>query len=56
MINEVITCIKLIKMYGWEKSFAKVVRGTYVRSCGGKSYTTFFLPSNSNLPPDGCFY
>ncbi|XP_030060230.1 multidrug resistance-associated protein 9 [Microcaecilia unicolor] len=26
-MNEVLTCIKLIKMYAWEKSFAKTVRG-----------------------------
>ncbi|XP_078524925.1 ATP-binding cassette sub-family C member 12-like [Lissotriton helveticus] len=26
-INEVLTCIKLIKMYAWEKSFAETVQG-----------------------------
>ncbi|XP_078527762.1 ATP-binding cassette sub-family C member 12-like [Lissotriton helveticus] len=26
-MNEVLTCIKLIKMYAWEKSFAKTVQG-----------------------------
>lgn len=27
MINEMITSIKLIKMYGWEASFAKTIKG-----------------------------
>ncbi|KAJ1083483.1 hypothetical protein NDU88_003642 [Pleurodeles waltl] len=26
-MNEVLTCIKLIKMYAWEKSFAKTIQG-----------------------------
>ncbi|XP_076803635.1 ATP-binding cassette sub-family C member 5-like isoform X2 [Clavelina lepadiformis] len=25
MMNEILTCVKLIKMYAWEKSFAKVI-------------------------------
>ncbi len=36
LMNEVLGCIKLIKMYAWEKSFAKVIGGevylTYIRS------------------------
>ncbi|XP_066494056.1 ATP-binding cassette sub-family C member 12-like [Tiliqua scincoides] len=27
VMNEILTCIKLIKMYAWEKSFAKTIRG-----------------------------
>ncbi|XP_053403768.1 ATP-binding cassette sub-family C member 5-like [Mercenaria mercenaria] len=27
MMNELLTCIKLIKMYAWEKSFAKTISG-----------------------------
>jgi hypothetical protein len=27
MMNELLTCIKLIKMYAWEKSFAKAIAG-----------------------------
>ena len=27
LMNEVLSCIKLIKMYAWEKSFAKVIGG-----------------------------
>uniref|UniRef100_A0ABM5ETW9 ATP-binding cassette sub-family C member 12-like isoform X1 n=1 Tax=Pogona vitticeps TaxID=103695 RepID=A0ABM5ETW9_9SAUR len=27
IMNEILTCIKLIKMYSWEKSFANTVRG-----------------------------
>lgn len=26
--SEVLTCIKLIKMYAWEKPFAKIIKGT----------------------------
>jgi len=29
MMNELLTCIKLIKMYAWEKSFAKTIAGMY---------------------------
>jgi len=25
MMNEILTCVKLIKMYAWEKSFAKAI-------------------------------
>ena len=25
MMNELLTCIKLVKMYAWEKSFAKAI-------------------------------
>ena len=33
MMNELLTCIKLIKMYAWEKSFAKAISGkSYVSS------------------------
>ena len=28
-MNEILTCIKLIKMYAWENSFAKSVAGKY---------------------------
>ncbi|CAB4003134.1 multidrug resistance-associated 5-like [Paramuricea clavata] len=31
LMNEVLSCIKLIKMYAWEKSFAKVI-GEYLES------------------------
>jgi len=24
-MNEILTCVKLIKMYAWEKSFAKAI-------------------------------
>lgn len=27
VMNEILTCIKLIKMYAWEKSFAKTIQG-----------------------------
>ncbi|KAJ6665948.1 hypothetical protein lerEdw1_000851 [Lerista edwardsae] len=27
VMNEILTCIKLIKMYAWEKSFAQTIRG-----------------------------
>jgi hypothetical protein len=27
LMNEVLSCIKLIKMYAWEKSFAKMIGG-----------------------------
>ena len=26
-MNELLTCIKLVKMYAWEKSFAKAIAG-----------------------------
>ena len=26
-MSEVLNCIKLIKMYAWEKSFAKIIGG-----------------------------
>ena len=29
MMTEILTCIKLIKMYAWENSFAKSVAGKY---------------------------
>ena len=29
MMNELLTCIKLVKMYAWEKSFAKAIAGEY---------------------------
>ena len=27
IMNELLTCIKLVKMYAWEKSFAKAIAG-----------------------------
>ena len=43
MLNEIITCIKLIKMYGWEKSFAKVVRGMSILSCSSQPVSEWLL-------------
>ena len=31
LMNEVLSCIKLIKMYAWEKSFAKVIGGEVLK-------------------------
>lgn len=33
MMNEILNCIKLIKMYAWEKSFAKAISGMSYRAC-----------------------
>ena len=33
MISEVLTSIKLIKMYAWEESFAKVIYGEKIICC-----------------------
>jgi hypothetical protein len=30
LMNEVLTCVKLIKMYAWEKPFAKTISGKFV--------------------------
>ena len=34
-MSEILTCIKLIKLYAWEKPFAKTI--------GSKKYTSLFL-------------
>ena len=44
MMNELLTCIKLIKMYAWEKSFAKAVAGTVL-------YKVDPFPHNKILDP-----
>ena len=31
MMNEILTCVKLIKMYAWELSFAKAI-GKYLKN------------------------
>ena len=31
MMNEILTCVKLIKMYAWELSFAKAI-GKYLEN------------------------
>ena len=33
MMNEILNCIKLIKMYAWEKSFAKAISGMCMYCC-----------------------
>ena len=33
MMNEILNCIKLIKMYAWEKSFAKAISGMSTHCC-----------------------
>jgi len=30
LMNEIITAVKLVKMYAWEKSFAKKIQGGYI--------------------------
>jgi hypothetical protein len=37
LMNEVLNCIKLIKMYAWEKSFAKVIGGNMIY-CHAQSF------------------
>ena len=39
IMNEFLTCIKLVKMYGWEKSFAKAIAGNLKWVSSGDSYT-----------------
>ena len=36
MMNEILTCVKLIKMYAWELSFAKAI-GKYLKQGGATS-------------------
>ena len=50
MMNEIITCVKLIKMYAWEASFAKTI-GKYVLIihpiCYMFNYIKLCLPTTS---------
>lgn len=48
-MNEFVTCIKLIKMYAWEKSFTKTIRGRK-RTASGRAYLVGWLFLGSGGP------
>ncbi|XP_071950511.1 ATP-binding cassette sub-family C member 5-like isoform X2 [Antedon mediterranea] len=51
MMNEIITCIKLIKMYAWEKSFAKSIAGIRAQEQSVLEKAGYIQSINNGLTP-----
>lgn len=42
LMKELLTCVKLIKMYAWEKPFSKTISGIWIERQHNKNFNRIF--------------